>query len=60
VPLVRSQQRFIELTRDKVKVADQGARPLSRFHMNPSAQKSPLEGKVPRALRRRPPRRDEP
>jgi polyphosphate kinase len=56
-PLVRSQQKFIEQTRDKVKVADQAARPLSRFHMNPSAQKSPLEGKVPRAHRRRP-RRD--
>ncbi len=57
-PLVRSQQKFIEQTRDKVKVADQAARPVSRFHMNPTAQKSPLEGKVPRALRRRP-RRDE-
>ncbi len=57
-PLVRSQQKFIELTRDKVKVADQAARPVSRFHMNPTAQKSPLEGKVPRAQRRRP-RRDE-
>jgi polyphosphate kinase len=57
VPLVRSQQKFIELTRDKVKVADQAARPVSRFHMNPTAQKSPLEGKVPRAQRRRP-RRD--
>ncbi len=53
-PLVRSQQKFIEQARDKVKVADQAARPLSRFHMNPSAQKSPLEGKVPRAQRRRP------
>ena len=57
-PLIRSQQKFIELTRDKVKVADQAARPLSRFHMNPTAQKSPLEGKVPRAQRRRQ-RRDE-
>ncbi len=56
-PLIRSQQKFIELTRDKVKIADQAARPVSRFHMNPSAQKSPLEGKVPRAQRRRP-RRD--
>jgi polyphosphate kinase len=57
-PLIRSQQKFIEQTRDKVKIADQAARPLSRFHMNPTAQKSPLEGKVPRAQRRRP-RRDE-
>ena len=38
-PLIRSQQKFIELTRDKVKVADQAPRPLSRFHMNPTAQK---------------------
>jgi polyphosphate kinase len=52
-PLIRSQQRFIELTRDKVKVADQAARPSSRFHMMPTAQRSPLEGKVPRAQRRR-------
>jgi len=57
-PLIRSQQKFIEQTRDKVKASDQAARPVSRFHMNPSAQKSPLEGKVPRAQRRRP-RRDD-
>jgi polyphosphate kinase len=53
VPLVRSQQRFIEMTRDKVKVAEAAARPASRFHMTPTAQKSPLEGKVPKAPRRR-------
>src|SRR5262249_51619443 len=52
-PIVRSQQRFIELARDKVKVADQAARPSSRFHMMPTAQRQPLEGKVPRAQRRR-------
>ncbi len=52
-PLIRSQQRFIELTRDKVKVADQAARAPSRFHMAPLAQRSPLEGKVPRTQRRR-------
>ena len=51
--LVRSQQKFIEQTRDKVKVADQAARPSSRFHMMPTAQRQPLEGKVPRAQRRR-------
>ncbi|MDB4943052.1 MAG: Polyphosphate kinase, partial [Labilithrix sp.] len=55
-PLVRSQQKFIEQTREKVKVADQAARPVSRFHMNPSAQTSPLEGKVPKAPGRRRPR----
>jgi len=53
-PVVRSQQKFVEQTRDKVKVADQAARPSSRFHMTPTAQRSPLEGKVPRAQRRRP------
>ncbi len=52
-PLIRSQQRFMEITRDKVKVADQAARPSSRFHMMPTAQRQPLEGKVPRAQRRR-------
>lgn len=55
---LRSQQKFLEQTKEKVKVADQAARPLSRFHMYPTAQKSPLEGKVPRAAQRRRPRRD--
>ncbi|MBX3259201.1 MAG: polyphosphate kinase 1 [Labilithrix sp.] len=50
---VRAQQRFMELTRDKVKVADQAARPSSRFHMMPTAQRQPLEGKLPRTQRRR-------
>jgi hypothetical protein len=49
----------MELTRDKVKVADQTARPSSRFHMMPTAQRQPLEGKVPRAQRRRV-RKDDP
>ncbi len=52
-PLLRSQVRFIELTRDKVKVAEAAARPSSRFHMTPTAQRSPLEGKVPKPQRRR-------
>jgi polyphosphate kinase len=52
-PIVRSQQRFVELTRDKVKSAEQAARAPSRFHMMPTAQRQPLEGKVPRAQRRR-------
>ena len=57
---MRSQQRFAELARDKAKVADQASRAMpSRFHMNPSAQRSPLEGKVPRATRRRPRREDQ-
>jgi polyphosphate kinase len=53
VALVRSQQRFIELTRDKVKGAEAAARPATRFHMTPTAQRSPLEGKVPKAPKRR-------
>jgi polyphosphate kinase len=32
---VRAQQRFIEMTRDKVKSADANARPSSRFHLTP-------------------------
>ncbi|WP_146648423.1 polyphosphate kinase 1 [Labilithrix luteola] len=58
-PLIRSQAKFIEQTRDKVKVADQAARPSTRFHMMPTAQRSPLEGKVPRPQQRRRARRDE-
>ncbi|MBX3233785.1 MAG: polyphosphate kinase 1 [Labilithrix sp.] len=52
-PLLRSQQRFIEVTRDKVKVAEQASRAPSRFHMMPTAQRQPLEGKLPRTQRRR-------
>ena len=52
-PIVRSQSRFIEITRNIVKVADAAARPVTRFHMTASAQKSPLEGKVPKTTRRR-------
>jgi polyphosphate kinase len=52
-PLVRSQSRFIEITRNTVKVADAAARPSTRFHMTPTAQRSPLEGKVPKTTRRR-------
>ncbi len=52
-PLLRSQQHFIDQTRSKVKSAEATARPASRFHMMPTAQKSPLEGKVPRTTRRR-------
>ncbi len=57
--LVRSQQRFVDLTRDKVKVAEAAARPSSRFHMTSTAQKSPLEGKVPKTTRRRPRPKDD-
>jgi polyphosphate kinase len=52
-PIIRSQSRFIEITRNVVKVAEASARPATRFHMTPTAQKSPLEGKVPKTTRRR-------
>jgi polyphosphate kinase len=52
-PMVRSQQRFIEMTRDKVRVADAAARPSSRFHLMPAAQPVAFDGKAPRTTRRR-------
>ncbi len=52
-PAFRSQYRFQELTREVVRVAEVAARPGSRFHMMPTAQRSPLEGKVPKTTRRR-------
>jgi polyphosphate kinase len=52
-PMVRSQQRFIEMTRDKVRVADAAARPSSRFHLMPASQPVAFDGKAPRTTRRR-------
>jgi polyphosphate kinase len=52
-PLVRSQSRFIEMTKSLVRVADAAARPASRFHMTATALRSPLEGKLPKSMRRR-------
>jgi polyphosphate kinase len=34
-PVMRAQQRFIEMTKDKVKVGDAAARPSTRFHLTP-------------------------
>jgi polyphosphate kinase len=34
-PVLRCQQRFMEMTRDKVKVSDAATRPSSRLHLNP-------------------------
>ncbi|MEO6574036.1 MAG: polyphosphate kinase 1, partial [Polyangiaceae bacterium] len=48
-PLVRSQLRFMESTRDKVKAAETAGRPSSRFHFAPG---QPQEG-VRRPRRRR-------
>lgn len=50
----RSQQRFIELTRDRVKSAEQSTLPANRFSMAAASLRSALEGKVPKATRRRP------
>jgi polyphosphate kinase len=52
-PPARAQARFIEMTRGKVKVADVTTRPSGRFHMTSAAQRSPLEGRVPKTTRRR-------
>ena len=51
--VVRSQQRFIELTRDKLKSARVDSGPQARFLMTPTAQRSALEGKLPKAMKRR-------
>jgi polyphosphate kinase len=53
---VRSQQRFIEMTRDKVKVGDAAARPSSRFHLTRAAAAG-LTGHDPPALATRRSRR---
>jgi len=50
---LRSQSRLIELARGKLKVAEQAARPASRFLMAATAERSPLEGKLPKLARRR-------
>ncbi len=52
-PAIRSQNKFQELTREVVRIAEVAARPGSRFHMTATAQRSPLEGKVPKTTRRR-------
>jgi polyphosphate kinase len=55
---LRSQSRLIELARGKLKVAEQAARPASRFLMAATAERSPLEGKLPKLARRRRRRND--
>ena len=53
---VRGQQRFIEMTRDKVKVADAAARPSTRFHLAPhpagfdTAQRASRRARRPRKM----------
>ena len=52
-PLLRSQTRFLELARSTLKGAEAAARPSARFHMALTAQRSPFEGKLPKAKTRR-------
>jgi len=49
---IRAQQRFIEMTRDRVKAAEAAGRPSTRFHLPPMAP-NPLEGRTPSPRRRR-------
>jgi polyphosphate kinase len=50
-PLVRSQTRFMEIARDRVKTADAAGRPSSRFHL--AAPARPLDPGNARPRRRR-------
>jgi polyphosphate kinase len=52
-PPFRSQQRFIELARDKVKTSDAAARSSSRFHLA-RALPPQRDGKIERTRRSRP------
>ncbi|HWL84708.1 MAG TPA: polyphosphate kinase 1 [Polyangiaceae bacterium] len=54
-PLVRSQQRFMEISRDRAKTAEAAGRP-TRFHLQPMPAQQ-LEGQAPRTRRRRDPLR---
>jgi polyphosphate kinase len=47
-PHVRSQQRFIEMARDKVKVAEVSGRPSTRFYLAHAAKQAALTPKTPR------------
>jgi polyphosphate kinase len=50
---VRCQSRFMEMTRDKVKVGDASARPSTRFHLSPSAPMIGYDGSTPAVRRSR-------
>jgi polyphosphate kinase len=47
-PAVRSQARFIELTRERVKVAEAAGGPSSRFYLAHAAQRAKADGKKER------------
>ena len=50
---LRCQQRFIEMTRDRVKVGDASTRPSNRFHLSPSAPMIGYDGSTPAVRRSR-------
>jgi polyphosphate kinase len=52
-PAMRCQQRFMEMTRDKVKVGDAAARPSTRFHLSMSTPRIGYDGSSPQARRSR-------
>ena len=52
-PAVRCQSRFMEMTRDKVKVGDASARPSTRFHLSSSAPMIGYDGSTPAVRRSR-------
>jgi polyphosphate kinase len=52
-PPLRCQSRFMEMTRDKVKVGDASARPSTRFHLSPSAPMIGYDGSTPAVRRSR-------
>ena len=52
-PAVRCQQRFIEMTRDKVKVGEAAGRPSTRFHLSPAAPMIGYDGSTPEVRRSR-------
>ncbi|HEY2517617.1 MAG TPA: polyphosphate kinase 1 [Polyangiaceae bacterium] len=52
-PPVRCQQRFIEVTRDKVKVGEAAGRPSTRFHLSPAAPTIGYDGSTPEVRRSR-------
>jgi polyphosphate kinase len=56
---IRSQARFIDMARDKVKAADSMPRNSSRFHLTPLIPilQAPLEGTRPVRRRREPPKK---
>ena len=57
-PAVRCQQRFIEMTRDKVKVGDASTRQSSRFHLSPRQPIIGYDGSTPATRRSRRQRKD--